>query len=82
MYRTLPEDVQTRICYTGTKLGTKFINFKDPVKKSHQHDLVYYATCPERGCVKEYTGEACRRLNERVIAHNGRDKMSHLYKHS
>ena len=28
----LPENVQTRICYTGTKLGTKFNNIEDPVK--------------------------------------------------
>ena len=82
MHRTLPENVQTRTCYTGTKLGTKFNNIKDPVKKSHQHDVVYYATCPEPGCVEDYTGETGRRLNERVIDHNGRDKKSHLYKHS
>ena len=28
MHRTLPENVLTRICYTGTKLGTKFIMSK------------------------------------------------------
>ena len=31
MLRTLPENVQARVCYTGTKLGTKFNNIKDPV---------------------------------------------------
>ena len=82
MHRTLPENFQTRIFYTGTKLGTKFNNIKDPVKKSHQHDVVYYTTCPEPGCVEDYIGETGRPLNERVIDHNGRDKMSHLYKHS
>ena len=30
---------------TGTKLGTRFNNIKDPVKKSHHHDVAYYATC-------------------------------------
>ena len=82
MHCTLPENVQTRICYTGTKLGTKFNNIKDPVKKSHQHDVVYYATCPKPGCVEDYNGETGRRLNERMVDHNGRDKKSHLYKHS
>ena len=82
MHHTLPENVQTRTCYTGTKLGTKFNNTKDPVKKSHQHNIVYYVTCPEPGCVEDYTDETARRVNERVIDHNGRDKMSHLYKHS
>ena len=82
MHRTLPENVQTRICYTGTKLGTKFNNSKDPVKKSHQSEVVYYATCPEPGYVEDYVGETGTRLNERVIDHNGRDKKSCLYKHS
>ena len=81
MHLTLLENVQARICYTGTKLGTKFNNIKDPVKKYHQHDVVYYAACPEPGCVEDYTGEAGRRLNERVIDQNGRDKKSYLYKH-
>ena len=78
IHRTLPENVQARICYTGTKRGTKFNNIKDPVKKSHQHDVVYYAACPEPGCVEDYTGETGRRLNERVIDHNGRDKKTSL----
>ena len=28
------EKVQTRICYTGTKTGTKFNNVKDPIKNA------------------------------------------------
>ena len=32
-------------------------------------------------CVEDYTGETGKRLNERVIYHNGRDKKSHLYNH-
>ena len=82
MHRALPENVQPRMCCTGTKLGTKFTNIKGPVKKSHQHDVVYYATCPEPGCVDNYTDEASRRRKERVIDHTGRDKKLHLYKHS
>ena len=82
MHRTLPENIQARICYTCIKLDTKFNNIKDPVKKSHKHDVVYYAACPKPGCVEDCTGETGRRLNERVIDHNGRDKKSHLHKHS
>ena len=81
MHRTLLENVQAKTCYTGTKLGTKFNNIKDPVKKSHQHNVVYHAACPEPGCVEDYTGETDRRLNEGVIDHNKRDKKSHLYQH-
>ena len=64
------------------KLGTKFDNIKVLVKKSHQHDVVYYATCPEPVCVENYTSKTGRRLNERVIDHNERDKKAHLYKYS
>ena len=77
MHRTLPENVQARMCYTGTILGTKFNNIKDPVKKSHQHDVVYYATCHEPSCLEDYSGETGRRLNERVIDHNG--TKSHIF---
>ena len=69
-------------CYTGTKLGTKFNSIKDPVKKSHQNDVVYYATCSEQDCVEDYTGETGRTLNDRVIDHNWREKKSRLYKNS
>ena len=62
MHSTLPENFQARMCYTGTKLGTKFNNIKDPVKKSHQHDVVYYATCHEPGCVEDNSGETGRIL--------------------
>ena len=49
MHRTLPENIQTRICYTDTELSTKFNNIKDLVKKSYQQNVAYYATCPKRG---------------------------------
>ena len=64
------QNVQARICYTGIKLGTKFINIKDLVKKSHQRDVVYYAACPKPVCAEDYTGETGRGLNERVIDHS------------
>ena len=38
------KNAQMRICYAGTKRGTKFNNIKDPVKKSHQRDVVYCTT--------------------------------------
>ena len=77
----LPENVQTIVCYTGTKPGTKFNNIKDPVKKSHQRNVVFYAIFLEQGCVENYTGETGTTLNERVTNHNGRGKKSHLYNH-
>ena len=53
MHCTLPENVKTGIRYTGTKLGIKFNNIKDPVRKSHQHNVVYRATCPEPSCAED-----------------------------
>ena len=54
------------------QLGTKLNNIKISVKRSHQHNFVYYATCPEPGCVDDDDCETISRLNERVIHHNGR----------
>ena len=51
IHHMLPKNAQTRICYTGTKLGTKFNSIKGPVKKSHQQNGVCYAACPKPGCV-------------------------------
>ena len=72
MPRTLPENFQISTCYNGMKLAIKYNNIKDLVKKSHQQDVVYYATCLEPGCVEDYFCETNRRLNEMVIDHNGR----------
>ena len=47
-----------------------------------KHDAVYYVTCREQGSVEDYSSKTRRRLNERVIDQKGRDKKSHLYKHS
>ena len=58
------------------------ITSKIRLKKFHQHDVVYYATCLEPGRVEDYTCETGRRLNERAIDHNERDKKSYLYTHS
>ena len=65
-------------CYTGTKLGTKFNNIKDLVMKSHHHDVVYYVTCSQPGCVEDFTGETGTKLNERVTDYSWRDKNSYL----
>ena len=78
IHGTLPENFQTTICYTGIKFGAKYDKIKNTVKKSQQHDVVYYATCLEPGFVEDYTNEAVRRLNERVTNHNGETK-SHIF---
>ena len=77
----LPENKRAQIIYTGTKLGSEF-NIKDKTDKEHQHDLVYSVKCPGERCNETYNGETGRRLIERVHEHCGKDKDSHMFKHS
>ena len=79
--RVLPCTVKTLTAYSGTKLSSEF-QLKDHTKKDHQHDVVYYAKCPEEQCTEDYTGETGRRLIERVKDHSGKDSKSHLFKHA
>ena len=78
----LPENVTTRLTYSGTRLSSKFTKINDKTVKEHQHDIVYFVKCPESHCSEDYTGEAARRLSKRVLDHNGRDVKSHLVKHA
>ena len=57
MHCTFPENVQTRMCYTGIKVGTKFNNIKDLVRKCHQRNFVSYTTRSEPDCVEDCTDE-------------------------
>ena len=79
--RILPNNVKTRITYTGRKLGTK-IQIKDLTKNRHEHDLIYYSKCTEPNCDKDYLGETRRRMIERAADHCGKDRQSHLLKYA
>ena len=63
------------------KLSTCF-NIKVQTKFEHQHNIVYHGKCPEVDCIDSYIDEASRRVFERIIDHNGRDRKSHLFRHS
>ena len=77
----LPNNVKTRITYTGRKLGTKF-QIKDLTKNQYEHNLIYYSKCPESNYDKDYLGETARIIIERVADHCGKDKQSDLLKHA
>ena len=77
---TFPDDVKIIVSYTGKKLGTCF-NVKDVNLFNHEHDIVYYAKCPEESCSHDYVGESGRRVLEQVKDHDGRDTSSHIFKH-
>ena len=38
--------------------------------------------CPEVNCNETYIGETARRLQERVLDHAGKDRISNMVKHS
>ena len=38
--------------------------------------------CPDPNCNETYVGATARRLFERIKDHNGRDRKSHVIKHS
>ena len=54
---------------------------KDKTVFNHEHDIVYYAKCPEKSCPHDYVGESGRRVLERVKDHNGRNTSSRIFKH-
>ena len=73
--RIVPNDVNTRITYTGHKLNTRF-QIKNKTPQIHKHDLVYYVKCPDQSYNHDYLGEkTVRRIIERTADHNG--KHSH-----
>ena len=62
----LPENVTTRVTYSGTRLSSKFTKIKDKTVKEHQYDIVYYVKCPENQCSEDYTEETVKFGNKSV----------------
>ena len=52
------------------------------MKFDHEHDLIYHVKCPEESYTDGSIGESGRRVIEHVKDHNGREKSSHLLRHS
>ena len=77
--RALPNNMETKVVYAGTKLGSNF-QIKDKTKFNHKHNLVYYVKCLE--CQEGFIGEIGRRLHEWICDHSGKDRKSHMLKHS
>ena len=67
--------------YESGKLGSSF-NRKDQRKLEQKHNLTYLVKCPENTCSETYLDETVRRLNERKMEHAGKDKKSHMLKHT
>ena len=50
------------------------------MKNTNTTSSTVYVGCPD--CDYVYIGESGRRIEERVLDHAGRDRNSHVYKHS
>ena len=80
-HKHLKYDVKVMITYQGTKLSSRF-QVKDQTKFEHRNDVVYCCKYPENDCDDFYIGETDRRISERIIDHNKRDKNSHPLQHA
>ena len=65
--------------YKAKRLSLSF-NLKDKIEKKYQYNVVYPVDYPD--CDNFYIGESRQRIEERVFNHAGRDRNSHVYKHS
>ena len=65
--------MKTTVTYQSKKLGRKF-QLKDKTKFHQQNSLVYYSRCLDETCNEDYVGETNKRIEERIIDHNKRDK--------
>ena len=79
--KLLPPGIKTQLAYTGKKLSTCF-NIKTQSKFEHQHDVVYFADCPNEKCRKNYIDKSCRRISKLIKDHNDRDLKSYILRHS
>ena len=69
------------VTYQSKKLVSKF-PVKNKIDFRHQNNVAYYGKCPNPNCKDDYIGETDRRVIERVIDRNKRDKKSHMLQHS
>ena len=77
----LSDNVKAMVTYQSKKLTSRF-PVKDKIDFQHQNNVANYGKCPNPNCKDDYIGETDRRVIERVIDHNKRDKKSHMLKHS
>ena len=67
--------------YKAKRLGSHF-NIKDEISFENQHNIIYHAECPNKKCTSSYTGETRCRIGKRGAQHKGKDKQSHIFRHS
>ena len=78
---SLEDGVKPKVVYNSAKLS-QYFNVKNSVPQKYKSDLLYKCTCPQIDRNESYIGETEKRIEERIIDHNKRDKKSSIYKHS
>ena len=79
--KSILSNVEVCVTYEGTSLSTQF-SVEDRTKFEHRHNIVYFSLCPNVTCNETYAGETDKRIKERIMDHNKRDKSSHTLRHA
>ena len=79
--KVLPDNVKTVVTYQSKTLESKF-PVKDKIDVLHQNNVAYCGKCRNPNCKDDHIGETDRRVIERVINHNKRDKKPHMLKYT
>ena len=74
-------ETKVKVVFNSKKLGSNF-QVKDKTEAKHMHNVVYHATCANKKCTSDYTGQTRCRMERRTIQHNRTDKNSHLLQHA
>ena len=79
--QNLPNNIECRIVHTGSKLS-QFFSLKDKVDEKHLSNFIYKFDCRNKKCNENYVGETARHKEIRENDHAGKDKDSHVFKHT
>ena len=77
----MKDDVKVMITYQGTKPLSRF-QVKHQTELKHRNNVVYCCKYHENDYDDFYNGKTDRRISERTINHNKKDKNSHLLQHA
>ena len=67
---------------TKVKNLWSFFNIKDQTKIKYNNDFTYLVKCPEKICSENYLEETATWINEKLLGHAGKDKKSHMLRHT
>ena len=75
--KRITSNAKTCITYEATQLSTQF-PVEDKTKFEHRYNVVYFSHSPNATGNERYVEETDRRIKERIMDPNKRDKSSHF----